>query len=51
MLYLRYSELTTLPNFIAEMKSLRDLYLGGNNFSRAEQNRIRRLLPWCRVHF
>jgi hypothetical protein len=50
-LNLHWNQLSTLPAQIGELKNLRYLYLEENNFSKEEQERIRKLLPKCAVMF
>lgn len=48
----RYNKLTKLPSEIARLSNnLKILYLGGNNFSQEEQDRIRTLLPTTTIYF
>jgi Leucine-rich repeat (LRR) protein len=51
LLDLRYNQLSTLPAQIGELKNLKYLYLQGNKFSKEEQERIRKLLPKCKIEF
>ena len=50
-LYLYGCALTSLPKNIGKLKKLKRLGLAGNNLPRAEQLRIRRVLPNCQIVF
>ncbi len=50
-LYLENNNLTTLPDQIRDLKGPISLYLEGNNFSKAEQQRIKSLLPSASICF
>lgn len=43
--------LSSLPKDIGNLKQLKELGLTGNNLSKAEQARIRKVLPACIIHF
>jgi len=45
------NQLTTLPEEIKNLHNLEKLYLGGNNFSRTEKKRIKKLLPNCKINW
>jgi hypothetical protein len=48
----RYNKLTELPSEITRLSNnLKILYLGGNNFPKEEQDRIRMLLPTTTIYF
>ncbi len=50
-LYLHNNQLTSLPAEIGKLVSLQTLYLDNNPISKAEQKRIKKLLPNCEVYF
>lgn len=50
-LALENNKLVSLPAEIGRLKNLKTLMLKGNNISEAEQARIRRLLPSCKIYF
>ncbi|MCU0354852.1 MAG: leucine-rich repeat domain-containing protein [Cytophagales bacterium] len=50
-LNLRDNSLTKLPAEMAQLKHLQVLNLAGNPIADAEKDRIRRMLPNCRVYF
>lgn len=45
------NKLTTLPKEIGNLTHLKKLVLGENNFSKEEQQKIKKLLPNCKVDF
>jgi Leucine-rich repeat (LRR) protein len=50
-LYLYGCGLTKLPDNIGDLINLKELGLVGNNLSKAEQERIKKVLPGCRIRF
>lgn len=50
-LYLYGCGLSKLPTDIGRLASLKELGLSGNNFTSAEQARIRKALPRCKITF
>jgi Leucine-rich repeat (LRR) protein len=48
---LYYNQLTTLPTQIGELKNLRYLDLENNPIPKEEQEKIRKLLPNCKIQF
>jgi len=45
------NKLTTLPEEIKNLKKLKTLRLGENQFSNSEKERIKKLLPNCKIQF
>ncbi|UOG51018.1 leucine-rich repeat domain-containing protein [Leptospira noguchii] len=45
------NQLKTLPNEIGQLKNLQSLYLINNQLSSEEKERIRKLLPKCKIYF
>jgi Leucine-rich repeat (LRR) protein len=50
-LYLYGCGLTKLPDDIGSLKNLKELGLVGNNLNKAEQERIAKALPNCKINF
>ena len=50
-LYLYGCGLTKLPDDIGNLKNLKELGLVGNNLNKAEQERIAKALPNCKINF
>ncbi len=48
---LRKNKISQLPNEIAELKNLQVLYLQGNPIPPKEQEKIKKLLPNCKIEF
>jgi Leucine-rich repeat (LRR) protein len=48
---LNHNQLTSLPAQIGELKNLKELDLGYNPIPQKEQERIRQLLPNCKIQF
>lgn len=51
LLDLYRNNLTYLPESIKELKNLKRLILGENNFSKQEQEKIKAMLPNCKITF
>ena len=51
VLYLFLNQLTTLPESIGQLHKLEWLWLRENPIPNAEQSRIRKLLPNCKIFF
>ena len=50
-LSLSYNDLTSLPESLGNLTHLERLWLGGNPLSSKEKNKIKRMLPNCRIYF